>query len=73
LLLVLEALDLQIGQFSASLKQTAMEDDYARLLTIISGVGYYAALFLVAEISDINRFPDSEKFCSYEGFVHSVR
>jgi transposase len=36
-------------------------------------VGYYTALLLVAEIGDVNRFPDAEKLCSYAGLVPSVR
>jgi len=43
------------------------------LLNTIPGVGYFNALLLVAEIGDVNRFPDSEKLCSYAGLVLSVR
>jgi transposase len=50
-----------------------MEDGRARILTTIPGVGYYTALLLVAEIGDVNRFPDAEKLCSYAGLVPSVR
>jgi transposase len=45
----------------------------ARLITTIPGVGYYIALLLVSEIGDVNRFPDSEKLCSYAGLVPRVR
>ncbi len=48
------------------------EDPRASLLTTIPGVGYYIALLLVAEIGDVNRFPDSESLCSYAGLVPSV-
>jgi transposase len=73
LLPVMEALDRQIGEVSAVLKRAAMEDGRARILTTIPGVGYYTALLLVAEIGDVNRFPDAEKLCSYAGLVPSVR
>lgn len=48
------------------------EDIRARHLTTIPGVGYYIALLLVAEIGDINRFPDSKTLCNYAGLVPSV-
>ena len=71
-LLLLDALNGRIAQISASLKRMCGEDPRARLLTTISGVGYYIALLLVAEIGDVNRFPDSESLCSYAGLVPSV-
>ena len=44
----------------------------AKLLKTIPGIGYYSALFLVSEIDDINRFPDSYRLCSYAGLVSST-
>ena len=73
LLPVMETLDRQIGEISAVLKRAAAEDGRARILTTIPGVGYYTALLLVAEIGDVNRFPDAERLCSYAGLVPSVR
>jgi len=73
LLPVMETLDRQIGEISAVLKRAAVEDGRARILTTIPGVGYYTALLLVAEIGDVNRFPDAERLCSYAGLVPSVR
>ena len=73
LLPVMETLDRQIGEISAVLKRAAAEDGRARILTTIPGVGIYTALLLVAEIGDVNRFPDAERLCSYAGLVPSVR
>jgi len=73
MLSVMDVLEQQIGEISSTLKQAAAEDGRARILTSIPGVGYYTALLLVAEIGDINRFPDAEKLCSYAGLVPSVR
>jgi transposase len=73
LLPVMETLDRQIGEISGTLKRAAAEDGRARILTTIPGVGYYTALLLVAEIGDVNRFPDAERLCSYAGLVPSVR
>jgi transposase len=73
LLLVMEVLDEQIREVSGKIKGLVKENEDAMLLTTIPGVGFYTALLLVAEIGDVNRFPDSEKLCSYAGLVPSVR
>ena len=70
---VMDALDRQIALISGSLKRMCSEDPRASLLTTIPGVGYYIALLIVSEIGDVNRFPDSEKLCSYAGLVPTVR
>ena len=69
---VLDTLDGQIAQVSAGLRQMYGAGPRASLLTTIPGVGYYTALLLIAEIGDVNRFPDSESLCSYAGLVPSV-
>lgn len=70
---VMDTLDRQIAVISRDLKRMCGEDPRARLLTTIPGVGYYFALLIVSEIGDVNRFPDSEKLCSYAGLVPTVR
>jgi transposase len=69
---ILDALDGQIAKMSQDLKRMCGENPDAMLLTTIPEVGYYVALLLVAEISDISRFPDSESLCSYAGLVPVV-
>ena len=73
LLSVMEVLDVQIREVSGKIKGLVEESEDAMLLTTIPGVGYYNALLLVAEIGDVDRFPDSEKLCAYAGLVPSVR
>ena len=73
LLSVMEVLDVQIREVSVEIEGLARGNADALLLTTIPGVGYYNALLLVAEIGDVNRFPDSERLCSYAGLVPSVR
>ena len=70
---VMDVLDRQIAKISWGMRRMCGEDPRARLLTTIPGVGYYLALLLVSEIGDVNRFPDSEKLCSYAGLVPRVR
>ena len=69
---VLDVLDRQIALMSKDLRKMCRENPNAELLTTIPGVGYYVALLLVAEIGDVNRFPDSESLCSYAGLVPVV-
>lgn len=69
---VLDTLNRQIAQVSAGLRRMCGEDPRARLLTTKPGVSYYIVLLLVAEIGDVNRFPDSESLCSYAGLVPEV-
>jgi len=39
------------------IKILANNDKYAKHLTTIPGISYYAALMISSEIADINRFP----------------
>ena len=57
----------QIRNLSRSL---AYKDNYNRL-TACKGVGLITAMTFLLEISDINRFPSAEKFCSYLGLTPS--
>ena len=40
----------------------AKDDEGARLLVTIPGVGYYGALLIKSETGDINRFPSANSF-----------
>jgi len=73
LLPVMEALDSQIRLISGSLAKMSGEDEGARLLMTIPGVGYYVATLIVSEVGDVRRFGSSERLCSYAGLVPSVR
>jgi transposase len=61
-----------VGKLSRELRGTAPQDEDARLLITILGIGYCSALLIKSEIGDISRFPDGEKLCSYAGLVPSV-
>jgi len=70
---LIEALNQQIKRVNVSLRRMSSDDERARLLTTIPGVGYYVAMLLVSEIGDVKRFSSSERLCSYAGLVPSVR
>ena len=69
---VTEALNREIDQVSKKIMLEAKDDEYARLLRTIPGVGYYSALLIVSEIGEIERFPDSAHLCSYAGLTPST-
>ena len=71
-LVMIGTLNGRIKEISNELKQKAEENEDAKLLMTIPGVGYFSALAILAEIGDIWRFSDPEKLCSYAGLVPSV-
>jgi len=72
-LAVIDSLDERIKKVSHELKRMAGENNDAKLLMTIPGVGYFSALLILAEIDDISRFSDAENLCSYAGLVPSTR
>lgn len=70
---LVEMLDGLIQEASAEIDVRAQENQAARLLDTIPGIGYYSALLIVAEIDGVERFPDARHLCSYAGLVPSVR
>jgi len=59
-------LGVQIGKLFKKLQALAPQDEDARLLTTIPGVGYHS-LRVKSEVGEISRFTDGEKLCSYAG------
>jgi transposase len=62
----------EIRLLSLELRRIAAGDEERRLLTSIPGVGYYTAVLVKAEVSDINRFRTGDQLCSYAGIVPST-
>jgi transposase len=69
---ILDVLDERINELDEKLKSLAADREEARLLMSIPGIGYFASLAILAEIDDVNRFPNPEKLCSYAGLVPSL-
>ena len=69
---VIKSLNDEINTVSKKILLLAKEDELAKLLMTIPGIGYYSALLIVSEIGEINRFPDSYHLCSYAGLVPST-
>ena len=62
----------QINEFDRKIKEVGKQDENAKLLEKLPGIGYYGGLILSSEIGDVIRFPNSDKLCSYAGLVPSV-
>ena len=69
---LIDSFDCEIKQISKQIAVYAKEDDIAKLLMTIPGIGYYSALLLISEIGNIDRFCDSNHLCSYAGLIPST-
>jgi len=63
----------EIEEQNCQLSGEALKDARARWLRTIPGIGVYSAMLWLAEIGNIERFPDKEALCSYAGLVPRVR
>ena len=71
-LAVLESVDEQVGLMDEKIAVLTVEDPQVRLLMTMTGVGYFTAMLLLAEISDINRFSSDKRLASWAGLAPSV-
>lgn len=72
LLITVDQLADQIKLFDVQIKKSWEQDNNAKLLGQLPGLGYYSSLLLSAEIGDIARFTTSDQLCSYAGLVPST-
>lgn len=63
----------EAAEVSKDIASRLENDQNAKLLAEIPGVGDQTAVQLMSMIVDINRFENSEKFCAYFGMVPRVR
>ena len=55
------------------LEQLAKQDERARWLRTIPGIGAYSAMVILAEVGDVQRFASKKSLASYAGLVPRVR
>lgn len=67
-----EGLKGQIEPLTKAVQELAKENAMANLLMSIPGIGPIVAMYLVAEIEDIRRFPSYRHLSSYAGLVPSL-
>ena len=68
----MEKLEEEIKKMDKRLKEEEKKFKETELLKSIPGVSTFSALVILAEIGDVNRFPDEKKIFSYAGLVPSV-
>jgi len=71
-LLIMEKLEGEIKKMDKRLKEEEKKFEEVKLLKSLPGVSTFSALVILAEIGDVNRFPDEKKIFSYAGLVPSV-
>jgi transposase len=70
---IINFLSREIDKLDSEVRELCEQDEEAKLLTSMPGVGYYSALLIKSEIADVNRFSDDTKLVSYAGLNPSIR
>ena len=65
--------DREIDATSKEIDQRAKADDRVDVLCQIRGIGPYTAMLIIAEVGEINRFPDARHLCAWAGLTPTVR
>ena len=71
-LVILEAVETQIRRIEERIAVLAVENSQVRLLMTMTGVGYFSAMLLLAEIGDISRFSSDKRLASWAGLAPRV-
>ena len=71
-LALLEELERLVKDTDKKLTSLWKEDEEAKLVETIPGVGKFFAMLIVKEIGDISRFSRPQKLCAYAGLVPST-
>ncbi len=69
---VMEKLNEEVKKMDKNLRKIEKRFDEVALLKTIPGISTFSALVIMAEIGDVNRFPDEKKLFSYAGLIPSV-
>ena len=70
---VVDLIDAAIREQETALKKMAEADVRARWLQTVPGIGAYSAMVILAEVGDIERFPNKRALASYAGLTPVVR
>ena len=72
LLETLSHLQKVLGEIRNEIHAAAKEDEDAKLLETIPGIGYFSALLILKEIGTVERFPSAKKLVSYSGLAPGI-
>jgi len=70
---LIEQYDFEVKKLDIRIKEIALKNHQAILLTSIYGVAEIRAMEMITEIGDINRFESAKKFCSYAGLIPGIK
>ena len=68
----LENLDHQILEMDVQIANAFQNNDSAKIIESIPGIGKYGALSIASEIGDVDRFPREDNIFSYAGLVPRI-
>ncbi len=66
-----ESVQTEIKEVDKIIKEDTTAKKDVNLLQTMPGIGKYAALVIMSEIGDINRFTSARKLCNYAGIIPS--
>jgi len=70
--LIYNQLKEQVDAVTKRIRAIVDDNPMAQLLMTIPGIGYITAMYIIAEIEDISRFPSYRNLASYAGLVPSL-
>lgn len=70
---LIEQYEFELKKLDERIKEIALKNPQAVLLTSIYGVGEIRAMDIITEIGDISRFESANKLCSYAGLVPGIK
>ena len=73
LIALIDDFDREIEATTREIDQRAKADDRVEVLCQIRGVGPYTAMLIIAEVGEIERFPDARHLCAWAGLTPTVR
>jgi len=68
----LESLEAELAAYDKAIARLAGGNPIVKRLMQQTGIDYYSALAIYAEIGDVERFRSAKKLCSYAGLVPSL-
>lgn len=70
---LIEHYEFELKKLDEKIKEIALKNSQAMLLTSIHGIAEIRAMEIITEIGDINRFESAKKLCSYSGLIPGIK
>ncbi|MDP2926171.1 MAG: IS110 family transposase [Nanoarchaeota archaeon] len=70
---LIEQYEFELKKLDERIKEIALKNPQAMLLTSIYGIAEIRAMEIITEIGDINRFESANKLCSYSGLIPGIK